>query len=115
MIYPNDVLHWIDDAETPSAAAAFFDKRSPLDDRLVARVARGGAADACRAVDAAAAAHEPWGRLAAPKRGEVGARVADLFEYLASYGYSATDVERHGRPVHAEGLAATTNVLFVAG
>jgi aldehyde dehydrogenase (NAD+) len=76
--YPSDVLHWIDDAETPSATAAFFDKRSPLDDRHMARVARGGAADVCRAVDAAAAAHEPWGRLAAPRRGEVLARAADL-------------------------------------
>jgi len=45
----------------------------------------------------------------------LGARVADLFDYLARYGYSATDVENHGRPVGPDGLVATTNVLFVAG
>lgn len=45
----------------------------------------------------------------------LGARVADLFEYLARFGYSGADVERGGRKVGAEGLDATTNVLFEAG
>jgi alpha-ketoglutaric semialdehyde dehydrogenase len=76
--YPTEILHWIDDAETPSAAAGFFHKRSPLDNRSVARVARGGGDEVRRAIDSAERASEEWGRLAAPKRGEVLGRVADL-------------------------------------
>lgn len=79
MTYPAHVLHWIDDAEAPSSAPdAFLDKHCPIDGRLVARVARGGVPEARRAVDAAVAAAPSWGRLAAPKRGEVLGRVAGL-------------------------------------
>ena len=67
----------IDDAENPSAASdAFLDKHSPIDGRRLARVARGGAADARRAVDAAMPAAAAWGRVQAPVRGEVLGRVA---------------------------------------
>jgi acyl-CoA reductase-like NAD-dependent aldehyde dehydrogenase len=76
--YPSAVLHWIGDAETASAGAAFFDKRSPLDDRIVARVARGGEDEVRRAIDGAEQASESWGRLAAPRRGEVLGRIGDL-------------------------------------
>ena len=79
MNYPDRVLHWIDDAETGSTAGdVTFDKRSPLDDRLVARVARGGSLDVGRAVDAAARVAESWGRLAAPKRGAILGHAAAL-------------------------------------
>jgi alpha-ketoglutaric semialdehyde dehydrogenase len=77
--YPTHVLHWLDDAEAASSASdAFFDKHCPIDGRLVARVASGGAPEARRAVDAAAAAAPAWGRLAAPKRGEILGRAAAL-------------------------------------
>jgi len=36
-MYPSQVLHWIDDAEVASASGATFEKRSPIDDRAVAR------------------------------------------------------------------------------
>jgi aldehyde dehydrogenase (NAD+) len=45
---------------------------------VLATVERGGAADVARAVDAAAAVSPAWGRLPAPRRGEVLARAADL-------------------------------------
>ncbi len=78
-MYSPEVLHWIDDAEAPSAVGdRFFDKRTPLDDRVVARVARGGPADASRAVDAAERAADAWGRLAVPRRGEILGRAAAL-------------------------------------
>jgi aldehyde dehydrogenase (NAD+) len=77
-VYPQQVLHWIGDAEAPSASAATFEKRSPIDDRVVARVARGTAADVVRAVTVAAAAAESWSGLPAPKRGEVLGRAASL-------------------------------------
>jgi aldehyde dehydrogenase (NAD+) len=77
-MYPTRVLHWIDDAETPSAGGATFEKRSPIDDRVVASVARGATAEVVRAVDAASAAAEAWARLPAPRRGEILGRAAAL-------------------------------------
>jgi hypothetical protein len=44
----------------------------------------------------------------------LGARVADLFEMLGRFGYSGFDVEHGGRPIAAESVTATTNVLFLA-
>jgi aldehyde dehydrogenase (NAD+) len=81
--YPTHVPHWIDDAETRSLTRAAntpgtFEKRCPIDDRLLATVERGGAADVTRAVDCAEAGAESWGRLPAPRRGEVLARAARL-------------------------------------
>lgn len=78
MSYPDRVFHWIDDGESPSATGQTFDKRSPIDDRVLARVERGGAADVDRAVTTAAVACEAWGRRPAPKRGEILARAARL-------------------------------------
>jgi aldehyde dehydrogenase (NAD+) len=80
--YPTHVPHWIDDAETrsaqPSTDTATFSKRCPIDDRVLADVERGGAADVARALTAAAAACDAWGRLPAPRRGEVLARAGRL-------------------------------------
>ena len=52
-MYPQHIFHWIGDAEEASAGGATFEKRSPIDDRVVAQVARGTAPDVTRAVDAA--------------------------------------------------------------
>jgi aldehyde dehydrogenase (NAD+) len=83
LIYPSHVHHWISDQEVSSQVSVTsdsltFEKRCPIDDRVVARVDSGGAADVARAVDAAAAACDRWGRTPAPRRGEVLARAADL-------------------------------------
>jgi aldehyde dehydrogenase (NAD+) len=79
-MYPRQILHWINDAETASAdaAASCFEKRRPSDDSVLAEVVRGNAADVARAVDAAVAAADAWGRLPAPKRGEIVGRAASL-------------------------------------
>jgi FkbM family methyltransferase len=45
----------------------------------------------------------------------LGSSVAELFDYMAGYGYAASDVEGGGRPVRGESLTETTNVLFVPG
>jgi len=83
-MYPRQVLHWIDDAETPSQGAArFFEKRGPMDDTVIGDVARGTAEDAKRAVDAAAAATDAWGRVPAPRRGEILTAVAGLLRLRA--------------------------------
>jgi aldehyde dehydrogenase (NAD+) len=75
-MYPSHVNHWIDDAEVSSAQQ--FEKRSPIDDTVIAQVARGGAAEVDRAAAAAAEAATAWGRLPAPVRGAVLGRAAGL-------------------------------------
>lgn len=77
-MYPQQILHWINDAEVPSSTGETFEKRCPIDDRVVSQVARGTAADVDRAVACAAAAAESWGRLPAPRRGEILGRAASL-------------------------------------
>jgi acyl-CoA reductase-like NAD-dependent aldehyde dehydrogenase len=77
-MYPQQILHWINDAEIASANGVTFEKRSPIDDRVVATVTRGSAPDVRRAVDAAAAAADAWARTPAPRRGEILGRAAML-------------------------------------
>jgi acyl-CoA reductase-like NAD-dependent aldehyde dehydrogenase len=77
-MYPAQILHWIDDAEVASSSGETFEKRSPIDDCVVAAVTRGSAADVTRAVDLAAGAAEAWARTPAPKRGEILGRAAAL-------------------------------------
>ena len=79
-MYPHQVLHWIDDAEVASAGSSpgAFEKRRPSDDTVLAQVARGGPAEASRAVDVAVLAADAWGRLPPPKRGEIIGRAAAL-------------------------------------
>ena len=97
MTYPDRVLHWIDDRESPSAAGQSFEKRSPIDDRVLARVERGDAADVDRAIAAAAAACEAWGRRPAPKRGEILARAAQLLRAAESEFATIVQLET-GKP-----------------
>ena len=40
-MYPERVLHWIDDGEAASSSAATFEKRCPIDDRVLTHVTRG--------------------------------------------------------------------------
>jgi alpha-ketoglutaric semialdehyde dehydrogenase len=77
-MYPDTVLHWINDAAVAASSGETFEKRSPIDDRVVARIARGSADDVARAVDAAAAAADGWTRMPAPRRGAVVGRAAAL-------------------------------------
>src|SRR5256885_7228497 len=77
-MYPDRVLHWIDDAEAARPDGETFEKRCPMDDRIVAHVARGNPADVDMAVAAASRAAEAWGRLPAPKRGDILGRAAAL-------------------------------------
>ena len=78
MTYPSFVPHWIADAEVPSIGGATFDKRGPIDDRVIAQVARGGAAEVAHALSAAAGAADAWAAVPAPKRGAILGRAARL-------------------------------------
>src|SRR3972149_1652400 len=70
--------HWIG-GERIGSWGAFADV-SPIDESTLAEVARGTAEDADRAVDAARAATETWGRTSPKQRGEVLHRIADLVQ-----------------------------------
>jgi aldehyde dehydrogenase (NAD+) len=97
-MYPDLVLHWINDAETPSSTAATFDKHCPIDGRILTRVSRGDSSDVTRAVDAAAAAADAWGRLPAPRRGEILGRAAGLLRERQDE-FSAVIAAETGKPV----------------
>src|SRR5262245_44185955 len=56
----------------PAAGMRWFEKRSPVDGRVIARVAEAGAAEVDAAVRAARdALAGPWGRLSAGERAEL--------------------------------------------
>jgi acyl-CoA reductase-like NAD-dependent aldehyde dehydrogenase len=75
--YPKFAPHFIADVDIPSERE-MFEKRCPIDDCIVAQVAKGGSAEVTHAVDVAAEAAESWGRVPAPKRGAIIGRAAAL-------------------------------------
>jgi alpha-ketoglutaric semialdehyde dehydrogenase len=77
-MYPPLVNHWIEDREITSHSGATFEKRSPIDDRVIGQVSRGGRDDVRSAIDAAAASADAWSRLPAPQRGTLLGRAASL-------------------------------------
>jgi acyl-CoA reductase-like NAD-dependent aldehyde dehydrogenase len=77
-MYPQFVGHWINDAEVQAKDGRTFEKRRPSDDKVIAEVARGGAADVARALTAAAAAAPEWGGWPVPRRGAILGRAAHL-------------------------------------
>ena len=78
MTYPTLVPHWIADVEVTPKDSAFFDKRNPATDRVIAQVARGGAAEVAHALSSAAGAAEDWSRTPVPKRGAILGKAAQL-------------------------------------
>ncbi len=77
MTYPNFAPHFIADTDI-APEREMFEKRCPIDDRIVAQVAKGGSADVTHAVDVAAEAADAWGRAPAPRRGAIIGRAAAL-------------------------------------
>ncbi|HYE86309.1 MAG TPA: aldehyde dehydrogenase family protein [Vicinamibacterales bacterium] len=88
-MYPQFVPHWIADVEVMPASAPTanagkpketltFEKRNPANDRVIAQVARGGAAEVAHALSSAAGAAEDWSRTPVPKRGAILGRAAQL-------------------------------------
>src|SRR5262245_55212115 len=79
--------------------ARWFDKRSPVDGRVVARVAEAGAAEVDAAVAAARAAlHGPWGRMNVTARAELLHRIADGIDARFDE-FLALEVADTGKPV----------------
>ena len=73
-----DTRHWIGGLRVASAET--FDDVSPIDGSVIARVARGGKAEADAAVAAARAAFPAWAALSPAERGVILHRVADNVE-----------------------------------
>ena len=70
--------HWIGGERVGSSGT--FDDVSPIDERVIAGVARGGRAEADGAVEAARAAFETWGRTSPQDRAKVLQRIAEIVE-----------------------------------
>ena len=77
-MYPKEILHWIGDREVPASDGRAFEKRSPIDDRVLASVAQGNASDVAHAVTSAVCAADRWARTTAPARGAILGRAASL-------------------------------------
>ncbi|MCW5666269.1 MAG: aldehyde dehydrogenase [Piscinibacter sp.] len=78
--------HWIDGAPVAPASGRRLDSIDPYRGTPWARIARGDAADAQRAVQAAhAAMHEgPWSRMTPSERGRILRRIGDLMAESAN-------------------------------
>lgn len=72
-----DTRHWIGGRRVESADGSTFEDRSPADGRLLARIARGGRAEAHAAVAAARAAFPGWAATAPAERARLLRAVAD--------------------------------------
>src|SRR5436190_23654600 len=107
-MYPSRVPHWIDDSEVETSTGATFEKRSPVDDRVLTNVTRGDAADVARAVDAASRSAEEWGRRPAPRRGEILGRVAALLRARQN-DFGAIIAAETGKPLKNAVLEAVSS------
>ena len=76
----NGVGHWIGGKRVEAKSGATFETRSPVDGSLIAKVARGDAADIAAAAEAAKAAFPAWRAMAAPARQKLLHRIADAIE-----------------------------------
>ena len=73
--------HWIGGERVASAST--FTDISPIDETAIAEVARGGADEAARAVEAAKKGFETWGSMSPKERAEILHRVGELIEERA--------------------------------
>jgi aldehyde dehydrogenase (NAD+) len=117
MTYPDRVHHWIDDGEMPSTEGRTFEKRCPIDDRILGVVDRGGARDVALALDRAARAARAWRRLPAPRRGEVLARAGALLraEESAFGGIIQQETGKPWKNAIAEVASSADLAGFMAG
>ena len=74
------VGHWIGGKRAESTSGATFETHSPVDGSLIAKVAKGDAADIAAAADGAKAAFPAWRAMAAPARQKLLHKIADAIE-----------------------------------
>jgi aldehyde dehydrogenase (NAD+) len=108
MGYPTHTLHWIDDREVESSSGLTFEKRCPIDDRVLTHVVRGTDADVACAVGRAVPAADLWGRVPAPRRGEILGRVGHLLRERARELAEFISLET-GKPLKSAMLEAASS------
>ena len=96
------VQHFIDGDFVDSADGATFESISPIDNQVIADVARGGDAEVDLAVSAARTAFEdgPWPRMSTDERGKALHRLADLLE-AAGDEIAELETLDTGKPINA--------------
>ena len=94
------VRHFIDGEWTGSADGATFETVSPIDNTVIAHVARGGAADADRAVEAARRAfdHGPWPKMNPAARKKILHAAAALIEERLE-DFATAETRDMGKPI----------------
>jgi aminomuconate-semialdehyde/2-hydroxymuconate-6-semialdehyde dehydrogenase len=94
------VRHFIDGEWADSLDSATFESVSPIDNAVIAQVARGSAADADRAVAAARRAFDrgPWPRLSPAARKQILHRTAALIEERLEQ-FAAAETRDMGKPI----------------
>ncbi|HEY8520307.1 MAG TPA: 5-carboxymethyl-2-hydroxymuconate semialdehyde dehydrogenase [Gammaproteobacteria bacterium] len=98
------VGHFID-GETQPVAGETFDDASPIDGRIIARVASGGPADVERAARAAERAFPAWKRMRGAERRALLHRIADAIEARAEEIALVESVDT-GQPIRFMSAAA---------
>jgi aminomuconate-semialdehyde/2-hydroxymuconate-6-semialdehyde dehydrogenase len=95
------VQHFIDGAFIPSASGKRFDKRTPINNQLVASVAEGGAEDVDRAVRAAQTALKkgPWAKMTVAERCDKLVALADAMTRRAE-DFIQAEIADTGMPRH---------------
>jgi len=94
------IRHFIGGEWADSADSATFESVSPIDNAVIAQVARGGGADADRAVDAARRAfdHGPWPRMSPAARKKLLHSAAALIEERLEE-FAAAETRDMGKPI----------------
>jgi aldehyde dehydrogenase len=82
----------------------YFDNVSPTTGQVICRVARSQAEDVERAIDAAHAAADRWGRTAVAERARMLNRVADRMEEYLPF-LAAVETYDNGKPIRETNLA----------
>jgi aldehyde dehydrogenase len=86
------------------AKGGYFDNVSPTTGQVVARIARSQAEDIERAIDAAHAAADKWGRMPVAERARVLNRIADRTEEYLPF-LAAVETYDNGKPIRETNLA----------
>ncbi len=90
---------WVEPAD-----GRYFENTSPINGQVVTRIARSGAADVERALDAAHAAKDAWGRTSAAERALILNRIADRMEQNLTL-LATAETWDNGKPIR-ETMAA---------
>ena len=86
------------------AKGAYFDNISPTTGQVICQIARSQAEDVERAIDAAHAAAEKWGRTAVAERAQVLNKIADRMEQYLPF-LAAVETYDNGKPIRETNAA----------